>query len=510
MPNTLFHHTMKNLLILLSIFSFADAKLVAQKITFPPELEITANKIFPIVSDKEVIGYYSYSLEYTPNNSSKYKLIMMNNNFEVSRKVDYEIKDSWTHDGLVFNGSVFCIVTRPIYLFKVRYDFVDLEGDHKGTIVVDKFEKKQFYYNLSDFLEPVANKGFLKFGPDTDGEDQVVEFINNDGKVQYRIKPKEIPQSKGNPELERLNFAFHNDSLLVLSARAENPDQRKLGNRTDKDLRIYSLQDGKEIKLIHSMHKEGRLIPFDIAKRKDGFTIYGKYFEKEDTQLGYNDEGVKGLYMQRYGTDGNLHQEVFQPIQNNLDKLSDSKGEIMKEDIPLWFHAVLEVQDGRSFAICESYDQYEDGRKNSYSIFVGDFIVLEFDNNFSAPKVHRFPKQRWERSLMYATFPNIYKAGDYAEDHNLFDYQFASMNTGHSVFTGIYTSYDHARKRPDEKYTLGAIAFNIDGELINPKITLDNFPKNVAFIPAKTGYTALLELNEEQKSVSLTMYKFDL
>ena len=97
-----------------------------------------------------------------------------------------------------------------------------------------------------------------------------------------------------------------------------------------------------------------------------------------------------------------------------------------------------------------------------------------------------------------------------AKGGDSFDYQFASMNVAHSVFTAIYTSYDRARKRPDEKYTIGAIAFNIDGELINPKISLDNFPQNVAFIPAKTGYTALLELNEEEKSVSLTMYKFDL
>jgi hypothetical protein len=402
-------------------------------------------------------------------------------------------------------------VSKAFYGFNAQYDIIDLEGNLVKSFKIEKFKKSQYAYRLSTFIQPIKNRGFLKFGPDLAGEDQVVEFLDNEGKIKYRIKPKTIAKTKGDPIDEQLSYALSTDSLLVLQAGGDYLDHRTLSNRTDGDLRIYKLSTGEEIGFIQIIHKEGRLIPIDVAHRKDGFTVYGKYFETEDTREGYNAKELKGIYMQRFNLKGEMITEVMHPISEIAD-LEDPEGnKIIREGQGIWIQSNLEVANGHSFMICEKYDRgsKEDKGYNT-SLYIGDFVVVEFDENFSTVGVKQFAKERTKYTYFNLKLVSDYEAGKWAETSDWYDYQYASINNARSAFTAIYTSYDHDRKRPDEKYTIGAIAYNQDGELLNPKISLDNFPKNVAFIPAKTGYVALFEFDDENENLSLTLYKFDM
>jgi hypothetical protein len=89
-----------------------------------------------------------------------------------------------------------------------------------------------------------------------------------------------------------------------------------------------------------------------------------------------------------------------------------------------------------------------------------------------------------------------------------FDYQFTSQSADRAVFSSVYKNYDKS-DTDDEKFVIGAVGFNQDQELVNPKITLTTNPDNISVIPAKPGYVAIVEYFMKQNSATLTLYKFD-
>ena len=93
--------------------------------------------------------------------------------------------------------------------------------------------------------------------------------------------------------------------------------------------------------------------------------------------------------------------------------------------------------------------------------------------------------------------------------NKLFDYQFTTQSPDHTMFTSVYDSYDKSGPGK-KKFVIGAIGYNQDGEIVNPKITLTSDPDAITLIRAKTGYVAIIESYTKQKMATLTLYKFDL
>ncbi|HZV68985.1 MAG TPA: DUF6770 family protein [Saprospiraceae bacterium] len=272
--------------------------------------------------------------------------------------------------------------------------------------------------------------------------------------------------------------------------------------------RVYNLASGKELNLISLIHKDGHLIPVNIIPRKDGFSIYGKYFEITNTEEGFSNENLKGIFMQRYNNAGQMVSEVLHPVAK-IAALKDQGGkEIISEGRGIWIQNMLEVAEGKSYLIGENYNLGSKETKGyKDQLYIGDFYVIEFDKDFNPSIVHQISKEQSKHPSIGLRSSTDYEIGKLAE--RWYDYKYSSMNSARTIFTTVYSTYDYANRKSVDKYTIGAIAHNLDGELVNPKITLDNFPKNIGFIPAKTGYVAVFEYDEDVKDLSLTLYRFD-
>ncbi|HZV68984.1 MAG TPA: DUF6770 family protein [Saprospiraceae bacterium] len=493
---------MRILFLILFLSVTCTYTMFAQRISFPQGVDIRPSEITPIIQNGEVIGYTAYHFLKADRVKWYYKFYLMNTNFEITQEIPFDLKLGRSIDDMFFNGTSFCIISSPGYKTYGQFDFVNLEGK-----LIYSFISKSYgpgnSYNIPTYFRPVKNKGFLNAGPKESEEDGSIVFLNNEGKKVYDIHAKKIPVRSGRSFDESLDFRLVTDSLLVVEAGSVWIDYRKTDHRSVNDVRIFKLNTGEDLNLISMIHKEGRLVPVSFAPRKDGFSICGKYFEFDDTREGYSDENLKGIYMQRFNNEGQLVKEVFVPTER-IASLKDQQGkEIIGKDWGIWIQSIIEMANGKTFLIGESYFE---GAKVSEKIAIGDFKVIEFDENFSPIKVHQISKigSKHPFAILDAS---SYRIGKLVE--KWYDYQYSILNSSRTVFTSIYTSYNHSTRNPEEKYTIGAVVYNLDGEIVNPTITLDNFPKNIAFIPAKIGYAAVFEYDEAGKDLSLTLYKFD-
>jgi hypothetical protein len=485
--------------------------LNAQPIIFPPDINITAQDIKPVIQDQEVIGYYAYSIVDSKHGHFNYKIVLMNSIFQVTHKFDYTSPISFPGgiDFIRFNGSAFWIVSATVKRTSLAVDIMNLDGKVIQSKLIENYKIAECEFGAGIYFLPIFNKGFIRTGPEDKDHGQPVEFINNEGQVVYRIKPNLVPDKKGDKELETLDYYANTDSLLILRSSLMKHHSEKYLIEREGDWRVYNLNTGKELNLIKGQHEKGYLKPLQMFSRPGGLTIYGKYFEPKDNIEGYDSEKMLGTYRQVINNQGKVVNEKFLSWKEDWNQLKyNTSKKCITDTSSFWIHSIVEMANGRIFATAEAFDRGLSKASFNTGVYIGDMVLVELNQDFELVSARYFEKKRFKNLTTGINNSSDIEMGEMVK--NTFEYQYSSMNVSRSIFTSVYTTYDHTSGRSDDEVTLAAVGCNQDGDLVNPKIVLSNKHKNVGFIPARSGYAALLELDPKEKTVSLTLYKFDM
>ncbi len=503
---------MMKLFIMIAILGIHELSSSAQAITFPEDKNITAGSLTPMVIDNEVKGYFScnWSRTIRKTNMTEYNLVIMDNNFKIVRDVNFQVDDYLRFKRRVYNGKTFCLTFFNENKGIINYYYFDSDGNKLSVYKLKDIKKKKTYPIFMDQLAIVPHLGFFRNGLNPNDENYC-EMVGNDGKQIWKLIPKHVVINGKDRSQEELKFYYGDRNYLILEVNIAGLKADELQGQDNEFYRVYDPNTGRELFKISSKHERGFLVPLRIKSIEDHIAICGQFFDFDKSKDGYNEKYNLGIYIQEFDHSGMLVKENFTVWKAIFSKFMDPNGgEQLDENINIWIHEIINTAAGYYFAICELYASGTTAKSfNLNYAGVGDLLVLQFDSQFTLIKAEKYDKYRSTSQLKYVGFRSHFKLGEEIKRQGEFDYKFSSTTSDNEIFTAVYDNYDKSEKG-NKKFVIGAVAFNQDHMLVNPKIVLTTHPDDIMILPAKAGYVAIIESFIKAKVATLTLYKFDM
>ena len=500
---------MRRCIILSLLFISSTTWIHSQSITFPPDKNISTSDLLPLIVGQEVKGYYSFKFaRETKDKKNEYNLLIMDINFKITRDAYLTINNKVWFFRETFNGDQFCFTFANENAGVIEYYICDMEGKLVKLIHMEDVKKTHIYPTYMDNVYPVAHKGFFRDGINPKQE-EYLEMIGMDGRSLWKIHPKEVLINGKNKGIEELSFYYADENYIVLNVDIPKLDKDDLKKQSDHFLRAVNLETGKQTFVVDKRHAKGFLVPMGVQADQDQITFFGQFFANDGSKQGYNEKENLGLYTMTYDATGKLLQEHFNTWKDDVSKfLKLNEQDQVDGNRNIWIQDIVGTASGKTFAIAEMYHRgFSNIAFSSGYAFVRDLLVFEFDADFKLTAVDRFEKYKSSYQLANIGFLSDYTIGE-ALDPGSFDYKFTSQAADRSVFNCVYDNFDKSDKS-DKKFVIGAVGFNRDQELVNPKITLTTNPDDIKVLSAKPGYVAVIEYFKKDKYATLTLYKFD-
>lgn len=254
----------------------------------------------------------------------------------------------------------------------------------------------------------------------------------------------------------------------------------------------------------------------------NGYLVMGPYFENDDRILKDKSLGF-GVWVM--DNKGKILTSKYISWQRDIGKYlkTDQKGRI--EDIGyVYFHNVLQTEDGKVFAIGEGYKKVASAlgiASTALSIMAGgggsristakmkvtDMFMLQLDDKFNL-----------QNALIYEKYNNnieLPSGSEFYSPHTLamllkisgsFDYSFTQLGKNKSSFVTAYTDYE---KGKDYKgLTFNSISY-YDGKITQDKINLKTSAKWLSVYPAKPGSVMIMEYFKKDRRLDMHMEKIN-
>jgi hypothetical protein len=229
-------------------------------------------------------------------------------------------------------------------------------------------------------------------------------------------------------------------------------------------------------------------------------------------------------------TQGKIIQSKYITWQKDLNRYVkvDDKGRV--EDMGwIYFHKVLQTEDGKIFAIGEGYKKVADGvgiAMNALSIIGGasgatmggygwsntklkitNLMTLELSPNFDLINAKVYAKNSNSFSLGTGSdFVSPHTLALAAKSYGAFDYAFTQLGQDKASFVSGYTDYQREKNYTGSVFN--SISYN-DGKITNDRINLKTEASSIRLMPAKPGFVLLVEYFKKAKRLDMHMEKIN-
>jgi hypothetical protein len=277
-----------------------------------------------------------------------------------------------------------------------------------------------------------------------------------------------------------------------------------------------NLQSGKKVFEIETISKGYKLMPMNISmlKGKNEFIVMGPYYDGGDRVL--QDKSL-GLGVWVMNNQGKVISAKYNSWSMDIGKYlkTDQKGRV--EDIGyIYFHNLLQTEDGKIFAIGEGYKKVANAAgiavsvltqsygANTTKLKVTDMVMLQLNDQYEISDAKIYDKSSNNFSLPGADMQTPHTLALLAKAYGAFDYTFTQVGTNKGSFISGYT--DHERSKDYKGLTFNSISY-YDGHLSTDKINLKTTASTLRILPAKPGYVLLMEYFKKYKRLDLRMEK---
>lgn len=471
------------------------APLTAQMVSFPANKITDVSQLTPFIYQKEVKGYSTvYPFQQTSGfNTFEYHLDIFDNNFQLLKESKFLVSPFREIKASRFNGSAVCILflAGPGVLENQVYDL-------DGTML-DRYKVTGIVGSPFNRFHPIAYKGFIRYVPSSGKHS--LELRSNSGEILWSIYPRNarLKNNESGPQ-EELTVEGIDSTLLILKSEVSGLKANELMANAKIHYRVYNNSTGEEICDLVAEENAKALVPSDIHFDKGFFTIYGQYFEPDDSQAGFDGRESLGFYVHNFNSEGKLLYEKYHPWNDVAVSLKTDIENF--PDTSVWLNSIITDTEGNYFVIGELY--------TTRSARITDMIVLELDSTLQLKNSKRYAKMYKKIPATYQKeLSNPYMLGEALSKTRMFDYRYGVRSADKAVSSIVYTNYPNDEKT-SKKIFIGAIGFNRDRELVHTGFSLEGNPENVKLLPAKSGYVAVLEQYYSQTISILSFYKLDM
>lgn len=508
------------LLALLSCLQWTNAQ---EKLSIDKVYKVSLRNAGPIIANEQVKGYYFfYMSDKIDKKTNEYTLQLLDANINKIKDIKFQDSKDLALLESSFNGSSLAFMFYDDKENMLDYRLYDLEGKKTGSYskVLDKRSEAYFKLALSQNNDEesenqnvfdIENKGFVTITPLKENKKYTYEvnLYSSENKKSWTYNPVE------EGKFMSAQYLGANDSIAIIEVLSKN---KMMSKEMESSLLGISLASGRKVFEMRTQDGKNQLYPMNISTLKGGNTylLIGPYFEGNDRVL---QEKSDGLAVWEVNNQGKIIKSRYSSWSKDISKhlKIDQKGRVADLGY-VFFHNILQTEDGKIFAIGEGYKKASNAAgialsvlTQSYSsnvtkLVVTDMLMLELNENFEITSAKIYEKNNNSFSIPGADMSNPHTLALAAKAWGAFDYAFTQAGKNKASFVSGYTDYE---KSKDYKgLTFNAISY-YDGKISTDKINLKTSASRLRLLPAKPGSVLITEYFKKDKRLDIRLEKIN-
>jgi hypothetical protein len=507
--------------LLFQQISYAQSKLSIDNIK-----SVFLRNSGPIISAEEIKGYFLfYQSDKIDKNTNEYTLQILDENLNKVKSIKFTDSKNIQLIESSYNGSdiMFMFFDSDQKLLDYRTYGVDGKQkysyqqpiDKKSKSYVDQMMLRNTETTQNKSLYGIADKGFVTYVPLREGKQYTYEvhFYETEKKKQWTYNPEDAEK------VAMPQFLGYSDSVVVFQVLKKN---KLMTNKMEAWLLGIYLHNGKKAFEFETNIEKYNFFPMNVAslRNTDNFMLMGPYYDKEDNVV--KDKSI-GLGVWVLNNQGKITNAKYNSWEGDISKhlKIDARGRVADLGY-IFFHRILQTDDGKIFAVGEGYKKVADalgigltvlsaagggynGANSTTKLKITDMVMLQFDNKFDVTNAQIFDKNSNSISLLGGDFMSAQlMAYQIKYVYNGFDYAFSQTDKSHSTFVVGYT--DYVRSKDYKGLTFNAISY-YNNNLTTDKINLKTSSSSMRILPAKTGSVMILEYFKKDKRLDMHIEK---
>jgi hypothetical protein len=253
-----------------------------------------------------------------------------------------------------------------------------------------------------------------------------------------------------------------------------------------------------------------------LRENNSEFLLIGPYYGGNDK---ISKDKTEGLGVWHMNNQGKLIKSKYISWVNDLSKFAkvDQKGKLADFGY-IYFHKVLQTENGKIFAIGEGYNKVADGVGIALSILartsagvtkmkITDLVMIQLSENFELENARIIDKQNNSVSLgPHYDFASPHVLANALKSYGYFDYTFTQRTAAKSSFITGYTDYEKSKDYKGMNFH--AVSY-YEGKFSEDKIPLKTEASSSKVFPAKTGFVMLWEYFKKKKIMEVRLEKIN-
>lgn len=522
----------KKIYLILFLLATVSLQLAAQnKITFENVRQVQVRNSGQVMDGEELKGYFSfYVTDKKDRKTNAYMIQILDNNLNKVKEIEFEDdKDIQILESSYNNNAImFLFYNRKEKTLEYRtYGF---DGKIKSTYTKELTNRTKMliestYHTKSEegqneAIFSVGNVGFTTVIPVKEGKyySYEINFFFTDRSKQWTFEAAEEQEDKYCSAL----YLGATDSLVVFEVIKQ---KRLMSKEAHSWLLALNIFTGKKQFEVSTEAEDYKFFPMNIVPLagKTEFMLLGTYYEPDgrvakDASLGlaaWNFNTVNGKVLSK------KYNSWEGPISKYLS--TDARGRVADVGY-IYFHKVLQTEDGKFFAIGEGYKKVVSGLGVAAGILgamggggsnvsmmklkITDLMMMQFDEQFNITNAKIYEKNSNAMEMPAgASYLTPHTMALIAKSYRAFDYNYTQTDKNHTRFS---VGYDDYVKSDDYKgRTFNTISY-ADGKITTDKINIaSNKATWTHLYAAKPGFVMIMEYFKKDKKLDVRLEKLN-
>jgi hypothetical protein len=479
---------------------------------------------------EELKGYFTfYVTDKKDRKTNAYVIQIMDNNLNKIKEIEFEDDKNEQVLESSYNGNSIMFLFYNSKEKTLEYRTYGFDGKQKGTYTKElnnrtKWLIESTYGSKSEegqneAIFSVGSLGFTTVIPVKEGKyySYEVNFFFTDRNKQWTFEAAEEQEDK----ISNALYLGATDSLVVF----EIIKQKKLmSNQSHSWLLGLNIYTGKKQFEVSTEAEDYKFFPMNIVPLpgKPEFMLLGTYYAPDGKVA---KDASLGLASWRFNTAGTVVSKKYNSWEGPIGKFlpTDAKGKIADVGY-IYFHKVLQTEDGKFFAVGEGYKKVVSGFGVAAGILSGlgggysnvsmmklkitDMLMLQFDEQFDIKNAKIYEKNSNSVEMPAgASYITPHSMALIAKSWGAFDYDFTTTDKSHTRFSVGYS--DFVKDEDFKGRTFNTISY-ADGKVTTDKINIaNNKAKWTRLFPAKPGFIMIMEYFKKDKKLDVRLEKLN-
>jgi len=500
------------------------------KISFENVRQVFIRNSGQVMDGEELKGYFTfYVTDKKDRKTNAYMIQILDNNLNKVKEIEFEDdKDIQILESSYNNSAImFLFYNRKEKTLEYRtYGF---DGKVKSTYTKDLTNRTRMLIESTygskseegqnEAIFSVNNVGFTTVIPVKEGKyySYEINFFFTDRNKQWTFEAAEEQEDKWSTAL----YLGATDSLVVYEVIKQ---KRLMSREAHSWLIAFNIFTGKKQFEVSTEAEDYKFFPMNIVtlKGQSEFMLLGTYYNTEDRVA---KDASLGLASWRYNTAGKVVSKKYNSWEGPISKFlpADAKGRVADVGY-IYFHKVLQTEDGKFFAVGEGYKKVVSGLGVAAGILGGmsgnsggismmkikitDMIMMQFDEQFNISNAKVYEKNSNAMELPAgSSYLTPHTMALIAKSYKAFDYDFTQTDKNHTRFSVGYS--DFVKEDGFKGRTFNTISY-ADGKITTDKINISsNKATWMRLMAAKPGFIVIMEYFKKEKKLDVRLEKLN-